>query len=206
MTVRPAPNRRLALGGLLVIAAAALAGCSPRAPHPASGPSGAGAALEVQDGDSFTMRTDDGRRLRIRVSGIDAPERRQPWSDASRRHLGELLHGGRVRIEPIKQDPFGRTVARVLVADARDGTERDVGLEQVRAGLAWHFVRYASDQGAAEARRYARAEQEARQARLGLWADRAPEAPWAYRSRMRRDEVSRPEAAGERSPTPARAD
>lgn len=194
MTERPIPDRRLALGRLLAIAAsgAALTACSPRAPHSASGPVAAASVLEIQDGDSFTMRSDDGRRLRIRVSGIDAPERRQPWADASRRNLAETLRAGRIRLEPVKQDAFGRTVARVLVVDDADGTERDVGLEQVRAGLAWHFVRYASDQGAAEARRYARAEREARQARVGLWVDPTPEAPWAYRSRLRRDEVSRP--------------
>lgn len=201
-----APRRRRAIGRLLALTVSVLVvACSRQAPRPAGG-AAADEVTDVQDGDSFSVRTEDGRRLRIRVSGIDAPERRQPWSDASRRHLADLLRAGRVRIDPIKQDRFGRTVARVRVTDPDGGGERDVGLEQIRAGLAWHFARYASDQGAEEARRYARAEREARAQRVGLWQEASPEAPWAWRARMRRDEVSRPEAAGERAPRPGRAD
>jgi endonuclease YncB( thermonuclease family) len=156
-----------------------------------------GSALDVQDGDSFLLRADDGRRIRVRVSGIDAPERTQPYTDASRRHLGELLRGHRIRLEPVKQDVFDRTVARVLVVDG-EPPERDAGLAQLEAGLAWHFRRYSAEQPSEDVARYARAERDAKARGLGLWRDAAPEAPWAFRARLRRPEAERAEGSRER--------
>lgn len=156
-----------------------------------------GGALDVQDGDSFLLRADDGRRVRVRVSGIDAPERAQPYADVSRRHLGDLLRGRRVRLEPVKQDVFDRTVARVIVLDG-EPPGQDAGLAQIEAGLAWHFARYRADQSAEDARDYARAEREARARGAGLWHDAAPEPPWDFRARMRRQEATRPEGSRER--------
>jgi endonuclease YncB( thermonuclease family) len=159
-----------------------------------------GRAIDVHDGDSFVLRADDGRRLRIRVSGIDAPERAQPYADVSRRHLGELLRGRRIRLEPVKQDAFDRTVARVLVVDG-EPPGRDAGLAQIEAGLAWHFTRYTPDQSREDVRRYASAERDARDRGVGLWRDDSPEAPWDFRTRTRRSEAKGPkppEAAAER--------
>jgi len=153
-----------------------------------------GEALDVHDGDSFTFRGEDGRRLRIRVSGIDAPERHQPWADQSRRHLGEMLRGRRLRIDPVKQDVYDRTVAKVWVLD--DGlAPADAALSLIEAGLAWHFVRYRADQPPADVPRYAQAERAARTRRAGLWQEPSPEAPWDYRSRMRRNEAVPPRRA-----------
>ncbi|MCX7229580.1 MAG: thermonuclease family protein [Burkholderiales bacterium] len=150
-----------------------------------------GIALDVHDGDSFTFRGEDGRRLRIRVSGIDAPEHHQPYAEQSRRHLGEMLRGRRLRIDPIKQDVFDRTVAKVWVLDA-DLPPADAALSLVEAGLAWHFVRYRADQPPADVPRYAQAERAARARRAGLWQDAEPEAPWDFRARMRRNEATPP--------------
>jgi endonuclease YncB( thermonuclease family) len=173
----------LAFAALLAAAAPTVA-TAREAPAPIEG-----AALDVQDGDSFLMRADDGRRVRVRVNGIDAPEKHQPWADASRRHLGELLRGRRIRLEPVKQDVFDRTVARVVVVDA-DPPERDAGLAQVEAGLAWHFKRYRSDQTDEGFARYARAERDAQARGLGLWRDATPEAPWDFRARQRREQAA----------------
>lgn len=139
--------------------------------------------ISVSDGDTVVVIDRDGTKHRIRIAGIDAPEKGQPYGEAARSHLGELLAGRTAQVEPIKRDPFGRTVANLRI----DGA--DVGLEMVRAGLAWHFVRYAQDQTPAERDAYARAEQQAREDRAGLWRDPAPEAPWAHRDRMRRQQA-----------------
>jgi len=133
----------------------------------------------VADGDSFHARLPGGRPVAIRVAGIDAPERGQPWADASRDHLAGLLAGPGLIIEPIKTDPFGRVVARVRAGGA------DLGLQQVQAGLAWHFVRYAADQTPEERSAYARAEREARARRAGLWREASPVPPWQHRQRQR---------------------
>lgn len=156
-----------------------------------------GSALDVQDGDSFLLRADDGRRIRVRVAGIDAPERAQPYADASRRHLGDLLRGHRIRLEAVKQDVFDRTVARVVVVDG-EPPERDAALAQLEAGLAWHFRRYSAEQPPDEAARYARAERDAKARGHGLWREALPEAPWDFRARLRRSEVDRAQGSQER--------
>ena len=57
----------------------------------------------------------------------------------------------------------------------------DANLAQLEAGMAWHYKAYAREQRAPDRRRYAQAEERARDARQGLWADRAPMAPWDFR-------------------------
>jgi endonuclease YncB( thermonuclease family) len=146
-----------------------------------------GVSLDVQDGDSFVAMRDDGTRLRVRINGIDAPERGQPFADRSRQHLRGLLRDTRIRVEAVKLDRFDRVVARVWRLQTVDGPH-DIGLAQIEAGLAWHFTRYRADQTAEQAAAYARAERAARQARVGLWLDEAPQAPWAFRATQRRDE------------------
>jgi len=143
-----------------------------------------GVSVDVQDGDTFVLRDEAGRPIRIRVGGIDAPEKSQPWAERSRQHLRELLRGQRVQVQPIKQDVYGRTVARVQVLRAGD-TPLDAAQAQIDAGLAWHFKRYKSDQTRDEFVRYAQAEREARAAAIGLWQDPNPEAPWLYRAKSR---------------------
>ena len=131
--------------------------------------------VSIQDGDSFIARARDGELLRIRIAGIDAPEKGQPYADVARQHLHDLIDGQTLRIEPIKDDPYGRKVANVYV------DERDVGLAQIEAGLAWHFKRFAADQSAQQRRAYARAEQRARDERIGMWREANLVEPWRYR-------------------------
>jgi endonuclease YncB( thermonuclease family) len=134
----------------------------------------------LSDGDSFVVRAQDGRRVPVRLLAIDAPEKNQPHGDESRRSLRTLLENRPLTIVPIKTDPYGRTVARVLVG------ETDAGLEQVRAGMAWHYKRYESDQSPRERREYAQAEAKARLERLGLWIEDEPVPPWRFREQQRR--------------------
>ena len=172
------PRRRLVQAALVLLAP----GCSRNLPDHTPRPSVlSGRIGSIADGDSFTLIADDGRRIGVRVGGIDAPEKGQPHADQSRDNLVRLLARGALEIEPIKTDPYGRQVARV-----RAGGE-DVGLSQIEAGLAWHFVRYAADQSPDERTRYAQAQREARQAGRGVWADPAPVAPWLHRQRKRTD-------------------
>jgi endonuclease YncB( thermonuclease family) len=133
----------------------------------------------VDDGDSFVMILDGGREARVRIAGIDAPERRQPYSRVARRHLEEMVKDRRVTVAAYKTDVYGRLVGPVRAQG------RDVGLAQIEAGLAWHDVRHLSEQPPEEAGKYARAESAARSARRGLWAWSAPVPPWEWRARQR---------------------
>lgn len=135
--------------------------------------------LTVHDGDSLLVRDAHGRTYGVRLAGIDAPERMQAHAEASRSALQALMHGREVRLEALKIDFYGRTVGRMFVGG------RDAGLAQLRAGLAWHFARYDADLPPRVARRYARAERQARLRRIGLWRDAAPVPPWEHRARMR---------------------
>ena len=85
-----------------------------------------------------------------------------------------MAHGRGARAECAKTDRYGRAVCRVTV----DGI--DIGLEQVRRGLAWHYVKYAREH-AVDRDQYAQAEADARSAQVGLWPPSQPIAPWDYR-------------------------
>jgi len=134
----------------------------------------------LSDGDSFVVRTQDGRRVSVRLSAVDAPEKSQPYGDAARRSLRDLIDNQTLTVVPIKTDPYGRTVARVFVAGV------DVGLEQVKAGMAWHYKRYESEQSPRDRREYGQAEAKARAQRSGLWADDDPVPPWRHCEQQRR--------------------
>jgi endonuclease YncB( thermonuclease family) len=138
-----------------------------------------GRVTGVADGDTLTIQTDDGRRIRIRLQGIDAPERTQTYSQVSRSSLQEMTAGQRVTFDVDKFDRHGRSVAVVRLSD---GT--DVGLRQIKAGLAWHFKRYELEQSPEDRAAYAAAEAIAKAARRGLWRDGAPVPPWEYRATL----------------------
>lgn len=139
-----------------------------------------GHVVRVLDGDSLLLRI-EGQGVRgVRIAGIDAPEKGQPFADVARRALLAQLDDREIRVEVVKTDVFQRLVGRVFVEG------RDAGLAQLHAGLAWHFKRYDSDLAPAQRRRYAQAERQARLRGVGLWRDPAPVPPWEHRAQARR--------------------
>lgn len=134
--------------------------------------------LAVPDGDTLKARchTAAGPEVRrIRVAGIDAPERGQPFSQVSRRALAQRAHGKTIDADCYKIDRYGRHVCSIGIGNA------DLGLEQVRNGMAWRYVAFAAEQEEAERAAYAEGEATARGARRGLWQDPSPIAPWQWR-------------------------
>ena len=153
-------------------------------------PAGPYTIVEIFDGDSFNLRTTKGEIVRVRIAGIDAPEKTQPYATKSKESLVEILNSGDISLSPVKVDVYERWVANVSVA------QRDVGLIQIQRGYAWFFVRYKQDIGEDLRQRYADAERTARDQRRGLWAgiDAAarnpasvPEPPWKFRERTRKE-------------------
>lgn len=149
----------------------------PVTPQPLAAGVLAGRVVQVADGDTITVLDAVNTQHRIRLQGIDAPERAQPFSNLSRQHLAGLVAGKTVKVIWNKRDRYGRIVGTVLV----DG--RDASLEQVKAGLAWHYKYYANEQSPDERQRYAQAENEAQAKKLGLWGEANPIPPWDYRRR-----------------------
>lgn len=135
--------------------------------------------ITVDDGDSFSAYDANGQRHRIRLAAIDAPERAQPHGQISGRHLTKLLSDKPISVFRRKKDRYQRWIAKVVV----DGA--NVGLQQVKAGNAWHFKRFAQEQPANEREAFRQAELVAREARIGLWKAADPLAPWQWRRNKR---------------------
>lgn len=140
----------------------------------------AGKVVRVVDGDTITVLDADHEQHKIRLSGIDAPELEQAFGRVSRRHLSDLVAGRQVTVEWYKHDRYGRVVGKVLL----DG--RDVNLQQIEAGLAWHFKRYEMEQPESDRAVYTTSEQQARDARRGLWAEARSIPPWEFRKAVKK--------------------
>jgi endonuclease YncB( thermonuclease family) len=138
-----------------------------------------GKVIHVADGDTITVLDAGKRQFQVRLSGIDAPEKAQPFGARSKESLASVIAGRSVTVQWHKRDRFGRLVG-VVVADSHD-----VGLVQIERGMAWHYKAYEREQLPEDARAYADAEDAAKAAHVGLWADRAPVPPWEWR-RVRR--------------------
>lgn len=150
-----------------------------------------GRVVGVSDGDTITVLDATRSPHKIRLAGIDAPEKNQPYGARSKENLSALVFGKPVVVVWQKRDRYGRILGHVLVlvpgTCGRPDCARleDAGLEQVESGLAWHYKRYQNEQTPDERRRYARAEQDARAKREGLWQDTHPVPPWEYRVSQR---------------------
>lgn len=138
-----------------------------------------GRVVKVADGDTITV-LDAGRVQHVvRLAGIDAPEKGQPFGQVSRRRLVERVIAHDVAVEWHKRDRYGRLVGVVML----DG--QDVNLELVAAGLAWHYRAYEGEQAPEQRQAYREAEEAARAAHTGLWREAGPVAPWEHRKALR---------------------
>ena len=138
-----------------------------------------GKVINVADGDSITVLDATNTQHKVRLTGIDAPERRQAFGNVSKESLAEQVAGQSVAVEWDKVDRYGRKVGKVLLAGM------DSNLVQIKRGLAWHYKQYEREQSLADRQSYAEAEVEARAAKLGLWRDAEPTPPWEFRRKGR---------------------
>jgi endonuclease YncB( thermonuclease family) len=149
-----------------------------------------GKVVGVSDGDTVTVLDATRTQHKVRVAGIDAPEKGQDFGQRSKESLSGLVFGKTVRLEWSKEDRYGRKVAKVWVAEPgclQPSCPKtvDAGLAQLTLGLAWWYRKYASEQSPEDRGRYEFAETEARARRAGLWRDAAPTAPWDWRRSRR---------------------
>lgn len=132
------------------------------------------------DGDTFACGLSDAvtsvvETVVVRVAGLDAPESGQAYWRPARDRLRALVGPG-VAVNCYKVDRYGRAVCRVRTADGLDAVEA-----LLREGWAWHSTTYVSEQTPSEKVQYAAAERAAREARVGLWREPSPQAPWECR-------------------------
>ncbi len=141
-----------------------------------------GRVIRVMDGDTveiLVLEESKKRPVRIRLSGIDAPEKKQPFGEICRKALADRIAAREVSVEVRGTDRYSRTLGVIVLREK--AVARDINLEQVAAGCAWHYRHYAKQQPRSERRRYAQAELSARRAGLGLWKEKSPQPPWEFR-------------------------
>lgn len=138
-----------------------------------------GLVVAVLDGDTLIVLDSNNTQHRVRLAGIDAPEKGQPFGHRSTEGLSDLAYKRQASVEWHKHDRYGRVIGKVLV------NGHDVNLAQVATGFAWHYVDYAKEQTPADRQLYSGSEAQARELRRGLWQEPTPVAPWDYRRAKR---------------------
>ena len=127
-----------------------------------------GKVVGVSDGDTITV-LHNGKAEKIRLYGIDCPEKRQSFGKKAKWFTSDLVFGKYVEVKPVTTDKYGRTIAWIYI----DG--RCLNKELLKAGLAWHYKKYSSDRSLAEL------ENKARLKKIGLWSDPYSIPPWEFR-------------------------
>lgn len=133
-----------------------------------------GKVVKIVDGDTFDLLTESNTTVRIRLNGIDCPERKQDYYQVCKDALAAYIFGKEVQLITRGKDRYTRTIADVFYKN------KNINLDMIRNGFGWHYKKYSSDPV------MAKAEQKARKAKIGLWQMKNPVAPWDYRKYKRK--------------------
>ena len=128
-----------------------------------------GKVTRIIDGDSILVTDSKSVEYEVQLEGIDAPEIKQEFGKEATDGLSKLIKDKTVRITWKEKDNFERLLAQVYDGD------KQINIEMLKSGMAWHFKRYNKDE------ELSKAEATAREAKKGLWAKDSPIAPWDYR-------------------------
>ena len=145
----------------------------------------------ISDGDTLKARCGTPghyEEIKVRLHGIDAPEKRQPFGERAKEAMSDLVYRREAALDCFKLDRYGRSVCRVTVAPntAASGAKTlDAGLAMVTAGMAWWYRAYTQEQSPQERGQYELAETQANAKHVGLWRDPNPVPPWAWRKTQR---------------------
>jgi endonuclease YncB( thermonuclease family) len=138
-----------------------------------------GRVVGIADGDTLTLLDATNTQHKIRLAGIDSPEKSQPFGQVCKKSLSDLAYDHVATVETTKLDRYGRAIGKVWV------DSQDVNLEQIRRGCGWHYKKYQNEQSLDDRLSYNSAEESARANRVGLWADNNPVPPWDFRKARR---------------------
>ena len=128
-----------------------------------------GRVVGVHDGDTVTLLMEGNHQIKVRLAQIDAPELDQAFGQQSKKTLSEMVFNKTIKVEKETMDKYGRTVGTLFIEGI------NANKEQIKLGMAWVYRKYLHDQT------FLSLEENAYQAKLGLWADANPMAPWDYR-------------------------
>ena len=135
-----------------------------------------GQTIDVADGDTITVLNQNNESVKIRLAGIDCPEGSQVHGNQATQFTVSKVSGKRVRIVPETTDRYGRTVALVLI------NGENLNEQIVASGNGWVYRKYCT---ADYCNDWLKLEETARDAHVGLWADKNPQPPWEWRAEHR---------------------
>lgn len=166
----------LAFLGFVAVAAATALGVRFASERPKS-KTWSGKVVRVTDADTIVVFDSRAKReVKIRLAGIDAPEKKQEFGGAAREALVAKVTRQSVTVRPTGRDRYGRTIGEIELDGGASERGESINAWLVREGWAWHYVAYSDSE------ELAAAEQEARAAKRGLWAGANPVPPWDWRA------------------------
>lgn len=136
-----------------------------------------GKAVGISDGDTFKLLMEGNQTVRVRLHGIDAPEKRQDYGTQARQSLSNLIFSKDVEVIQKSKDRYGRIVG-IAFADGVNVNE-----ELLREGMVWHYKEYDKNET------WSALENQAREQKQGLWSQPDPTAPWQWRKEKRHEKV-----------------
>jgi micrococcal nuclease len=139
----------------------------------------AGQVVGVSDGDTFTLLAAGDKRIRVRLYGVDAPEKGQDFSQVAKTFLSDLIFGKEVRLEEKDRDRYGRVVAIAYVG------KTNVNEALLAAGLVWHYKQHDKTQS------WSDLEMRAHKERRGIWSIKDPEPPWDFRRAKKKKQLEK---------------
>ena len=129
-----------------------------------------GKVLGFSDGDSITILTADFTQVKIRLHGIDCPEKSQDFGNKAKQFTADLCFGKTVKVEALDTDRCGRTIGMVTLPDGNV-----LNKELLKVGFAWHYKYF--DQS----NEFSELEETAKREKVGLWIHSNAVAPWEFR-------------------------
>ena len=134
-----------------------------------------GKVVGITDGDTITVLDVSKTQHKIRLMGIDAPEKKQKFGNESKKALSKYIFQKEVTVEYKKLDKYKRKVGKVILEG------KDICLLMIQDGMAWHYKDYEKEQSKLDRDLYSQAELKAKNEKHGLWQDSKAIAPSAFR-------------------------
>ena len=131
-----------------------------------------GRIVKVTDGDTVDVLDTSNKLTKVRLYGIDAPEKKQDFGQKSKQFVLDIVAGKTVSVEAIDTDRYGRTVGVVHIGNTV------LNAEILKSGLAWYYEKYCKSSFCGE---WQQIESQARSSKIGLWSIPNPQAPWDFR-------------------------
>lgn len=142
---------------------------------------------QVADGDTVTLQVEKDKVERVRLVGIDAPEKAQRFGSESTERLKTIVLGKVVELQSVGRDKYGRILGDLYLHFGKEVVH--VNYEQLNSGLAWYYRQYASSLPPERQALYDKTEIEVKSERSGLWVDPNPVPPWVYRQNPKQEET-----------------